>query len=136
MKKTLISNLILTFFISLFLTGIFFAIWIAFTHKGSYKSTHLDNEIILLCLVGNLFLNFCYAIITFFSYLFSSRVIFENSKIRPYLYFAVPAVIAFFILISSLDMTDKILYFLSIISFSIIHAFFYYSLFYKEVNTD
>ena len=124
MRKTLIKNLLLTFLLSLLLTGLMFAIWYSREQRGVEEGQALT----ILFFVGTIFQNIL-LLLSALPVLLLGRI--ENIKPmgRAIMYFSGPVLLTtFFMVFVGNSWSDKLGFLLPGISFLAIHAFFYLQL--------
>jgi hypothetical protein len=125
MIKKLLKNLLLTFILSLLLTGFSFFIWFHATARGFEEGQALT----ILFFVGDIFQNIILTIATLPVLLLSIEDVFNNKSTRLVFYFGGPTLLTIcFVLFVGNDSFDKIGFLLPGLSFIIIHSCFYYKM--------
>lgn len=126
MKKKILLNLLLTFILSLLLTGLFYSIWIPFQKRG-YSEVPLP--IIYIYVFGDFLANLFLAIASLPILFLTESTICNNYLKRIICYFSGPVLlILFFVFFFAHNTEDEIDFLLPGLSFAAIHLYFYFRL--------
>ncbi|HEX6428583.1 MAG TPA: hypothetical protein VF008_12890 [Niastella sp.] len=125
MTKKILQNLLLTFVLSLLLTGLFYSIWFSSKQRGFEEGQALT----ILFFVGDIFQNLILTIATLPVFFLAKHANYNNLKTRILLYFSGPVLLTLcFVLFVGNSAEDKIGFLLPGLSFVAIHSYFYFRL--------
>jgi hypothetical protein len=129
MVKKLLISLFKTFVISIILTIILNTLYYTITKYYATTTNDYDyKEAIPLIIAGAFFLNILLFILSL-PLLFLSQPGFWNNKLlRLLLYFTGPILFIIAVLGAPMGETDKTVYFLTVLSFTVVHAILHYKL--------
>ncbi len=125
MTKKLFKNLLLTFVLSLFLTGLMFTVWYGSKQRGFEEGQALT----LLFLFGNIFQNLLLTLAALPAFFLTMKNNYTNRQKRLIFYFGGPILLTLmFVLFVGKSWFDKFGFLLPGISFIGIHSYFYMQL--------